>query len=311
MRSGKVLVLIPLSADCIASLQDTYDTLVSPKSWPEVDVARDGAAIRAVVPNGARGLPAVEMPALPGLERIACYGAGHENVDLAAARQRGVAVTSAPGANSDTVADHALGLMLAVARDIPARDRAVRAGGWDAIRGARPTLTGATLGLLGLGQIGARIARRAAAFDMRVVYHTPKAKPDVPWAYAATPASLAEQSDFLVLACPGGPATRHVVDAGVLAALGRGGFLINVARGSVVDSAALLAALSARTIAGAGLDVWDGEPDFPPALLQSPLVVLTPHMSGRSPEAFRYQNKLLLSNLAAVFTQKPLQALVG
>jgi len=190
MRPGKVLVLIPLSAECVTALQDTHDTLVSPKGWPEVDVARDGAAMRAVVTNGSRGLSAVEMAALPALELIACYGAGHENVDLAAARQRGIAVTSAPGANSDTVADHALGLMLAVARDIPARDRAVRAGGWDAIRGARPTLTGATLGLLGLGQIGARIARRAAAFDMRVVYHTPKAKPDVPWAYAATPAAL-------------------------------------------------------------------------------------------------------------------------
>lgn len=311
MQPGKVLVLIPLLADCIASLQDNYDILVSPKGWPEADVARDGAAIRAVVTNGSRGLSAAEMAALPALELIACYGAGHENVDLAAARQRGIAVTSAPGANSNTVADHALGLMLAVARDIPARDRALREGGWDAIRSARPTLTGATLGLLGLGQIGSRIAQRAAAFDMRIVYHTPTAKLGVSWSYVATPEKLAEQSDFLVLACPGGPATRHIVDARVLAALGRGGFLINVARGSVVDSAALLDALTARAIAGAGLDVWEGEPNFPPALLQSPLVVLTPHMSGRSPEAIRYQTKLLLSNLAAVFTQKPLQALVG
>lgn len=250
------------------------------------------------------------MAVLPQLALISCFGAGYESVDVAAAHARRIAVTSAPGASSDTVADHALGLMLAVARDIPRRDQGLRRGEWDAIRGERPTLTGSTLGIVGLGRIGSRIATRAQAFGMSILYHGRMRKPDCPWEYVDNLVELARRSNFLVLACPGGAATRRLVDARVLSALGAGGFLINVARGSVVDNEALLQVLAAGTIAGAGLDVWDGEPDFPPELLASSNVVLTPHMSGRSSAALRAQTRLLLDNLDAVFTKGPLQALV-
>jgi lactate dehydrogenase-like 2-hydroxyacid dehydrogenase len=160
--------------------------------------------------------------------------------------------------------------------------------------------------VLGLGHSGRKIARRAAAFGACILYHTPTPKPDCGWTYTATPLNLAEQSRFLVVACPGGAATRHLVDSKVLSALGPDGFLVNIARGGIVDTQALIIALANEQIAGAALDVFEGEPDLPPALLALDNLICTPHMAGRSPEAEWTQTQMLLANLQAFFAKKPL-----
>jgi len=207
--------------------------------------------------------------------------------------------------NDANVADHALALMLGVARDLPGADRAVRAGKWDASRIYRPSLNGKRLGVIGLGNIGLRIAKRGEAFDMSVAYNTRSPKPGVAWKHYADVVALAENSDYLVAACPGGPATRHLVNAEVLAALGQQGIFVNIARGSVVDTAALIDALERDVIYGAGLDVIDGEPAVPEALMKSSKVLMTPHMAGRTPDVIPNQVKLFLANVEAVLAGKP------
>jgi D-3-phosphoglycerate dehydrogenase len=290
---------LPKAAE--AQLHEHY---VVHREFPDV---HDAATVRAVVTNGSIGLDAAGMAQLPQLEIVLTFGAGYENVDVTAAQARGIAVTHAPGMNDATVADHAVGMLLALARGYAPLDRAVRAGQWEAARGERPTLNGARLGIIGLGRIGAKIAARAAAFDMAVSYHTRSPKRDAPWRHCADLLAMARDSDYLVVACPGGAATRHLVNAAVLDALGPQGYLVNIARGSVVDTAALTAALLEGSIAGAGLDVIEDEPAVPPALLACERVLFTPHIAGRSPAAIRAQSELLLANLAAHFDGQPLQ----
>lgn len=304
-RRRRVLAIIPLPDAVVAKLADTYDLVYRPQGWRAV-TERETAATEVVVTNGTSGLSADLISALPELRLISAFGAGYENIDLQAARSRQIAVTHAPGVNDSTVADHALALALALARDIPQRDRAMRSGSWAGIRSARPTLSGAVVGVLGLGHIGRKIAQRAQAFDTRILYHTPRPKPDCPWQYAASPQQLAEEAHFLFVACPGGRATYHLVDSGVLRALGPKGFLINIARGNIVDTAALIDALATGGIAGAALDVYENEPKVAAELLAFPNLVCTPHMAGRSPEAEKSQGDLLLDNLGALFASRPL-----
>lgn len=306
MSRPELLVMIPLGDDALAALRREYHVHYAPEG-PRAS-ALDAVAdrpIRAVLTNGSTGLTAAQLDRLRQLEIVCCYGAGYENVDLGAAGARNLPVTHAPGVNDATVADHALALMLALARGIPGLDRAVRAGKWHSSRAERPTLSGASLGVLGLGHVGAKIGARAAAFEMRVGYHTRQPRA-VAFRHYASLVELARASDFLVIACPGGSATRHLVDRAVLEALGPGGFLVNVARGSIVDTEALIAALEAGRIAGAGLDVIEGEPEVPPALLRFENVLFTPHIAGRSPAAVRAQTDALLANLASRFAGHPL-----
>jgi lactate dehydrogenase-like 2-hydroxyacid dehydrogenase len=251
------------------------------------------------------------MQRMPQLKIVCCFGAGYEGVDLAYTREHGIALTNAPGVNDDTVADHALGLMLALARGYPQLDRAVREGRFASARDERPTLSGARLGMLGLGNIGMKIAQRAAAFGMSIAYCTRKPRPDLAWRHYADAIALAQAVDWLVVATPGGAATRHLVNAAVLQALGAKGWLVNISRGSVVDEAALIAALRDGVIAGAGLDVYADEPDINPALLALPNTVFTPHMAGRSPQAQQAQMDLLLANLQACFEGRALPSAVN
>jgi D-3-phosphoglycerate dehydrogenase len=302
MARVPILVAIPLEPLVIDRLESAFAVTYARAGLDAVA----GDDIRAIVTNGSSGLTAQQMARFPRLGIVCCFGAGYENVDVAAARQRGIAVTHAPGTNDATVADHTLALMLALARDLVARDRAVREGRWKTARAPSGTLTGARLGLLGLGRIGSQIAKRAAGFDMEIAYHTRTPKPDAPWSYRESAIALARGSDFLVVACPGGRETRHLVGREVLAALGPHGFLVNIARGSVVDTAALIDALGAGAIAGAGLDVVEGEPELPTALVEAPNVVLTPHMAGRSPAALKAQLDTLIGNLDAHFADRPL-----
>jgi len=196
--------------------------------------------------------------------------------------------------------------MLAVQREIALRDRQLRGGRWADIRVLTHTLTGKQLGLLGFGQIGRAIARRARGFDMAIAYAKPTPARDTDARYVASVAALAAESDFLVVCCPGGPATRHLVDAKVLAALGRDGYLVNVSRGSVVDTAALVAALERGAIAGAALDVYENEPEVPDALKRLDNVVLMPHVAGFTHESFRRSFELMRENLRAHFAGRAL-----
>ena len=262
--------------------------------------------VRAVLTNGSTGLSAAAIATMPRLEIICCLGAGYEKVDLAAARARGIVVTHGPATNDASVADHALALLMAVARRIPEADAAVRRGEWALTRQLRPMISGKRLGVLGLGNIGMQIARRGAnGFDMTVAYHNRRPREGVPYSYFASAEALAEWSDFMVIAAPGGAATAHLVNASVLDALGPNGYLINIGRGSVVDTAAMIRALQQNRIAGAALDVLEGEPEVPPELAQLPNVVLTPHIAGRSPEAVAATTRLMLDNLAAHFAGRP------
>ena len=256
--------------------------------------------------NGSTGLSAAQIDALPALSLVAALGAGFENIAVAHAQQRGVAVVNGAGTNDDCVADHALALLLAVARGLPQQHEALRKGLWRDALPLYPQLAHSRLGILGLGTIGQKIARRAAAFDMQVGYHNRQARADSTLPWFDSVAALAAWCDHLVIATPGGAGTRYLVNAEVLAALGPGGHLVNIARGSVVDTAALIDALQRGALRGAGLDVFEGEPTPAPALMALPSVLLTPHVAGWSPEAIAASVALFVRNLRQHLAGEPL-----
>jgi len=303
MQSIPILVLMPLDPDRAARIAaGGFAPILAPTPQQRGAAIKASPALRAVLTNGATGFTAAEMDALPRLEIICAIGVGHENIDVAAAHARGIVVTHGPGTNATSVADHTLALLMAIARDIPAADAAAKSGRWMAARQPRATISGKRLGILGLGQIGLEIARRAqGGFGMAIAYHNRHPREGCAHAWLPSVMALAEWSDFLVIAAPGGAATRHLVDAGVLAALGPSGFLINIGRGSVVETPALVEALNRGVIAGAALDVVDGEPQVPPELAATPNLILTPHIAGRSPEAIAASAALVVENLRAHF----------
>lgn len=269
----------------------------------------DRAAVRAVVTMGTVGATAATMAMLPALGIVSCLGSGYEGVDLAAACARRIVATHSPSANASAVADLALGLMIASVRRMFDANAFLHRGEWKgnasrrmpAVRG----LTGRRVGIYGLGAIGERIALRAAAFEMEVAYHNRRPRDDVPYAYHATLLELAAWSDVLIVAVRAGDTNRHAVNAEVLAALGPTGHVVNIARGAVIDETALIAALTDGTIEGAGLDVFEHEPDVPAALLALPNVALTPHIGGTSIEAQAAMQALVLANLDAFLAGKP------
>jgi lactate dehydrogenase-like 2-hydroxyacid dehydrogenase len=223
-------------------------------------------------------------------------------VDVEHARKRGILVTNTPDVLTDCVADLAIALVIDVARGVTSGDRYVRAGKW--LKGPMPLATkvsGARLGILGLGRIGRAIAARAEGFDMEIRYHNRRQVPDSPYGYERTLEDLARWCDFLVVATAGGESTRGLVSAQVLEALGPEGFLVNIARGSVVDEPALVEALAARRVAGAGLDVFADEPNVPGPLLALDNVVLTPHIASATTDTRAAMGQLVLDNLAAFF----------
>lgn len=306
MSLPHLLIVVPLFDHVVAALREHYTVHVIDGPHEDALERLRDTPIRAIVTNGSIGLSAAQMARLSQLELVCCFGAGYENVDLAATKARGIGVTHAPGVNDATVADHALALMLGLARGLVGLDAAVRQGRWKSSRAERATLNGGRLGIIGLGNIGSRIAARGAAFDMSVGYHTRTPRSGSAWKHYGSVVELARNSDFLVAACPGGPATRHIVNRAVLEALGPSGYFINIARGSVADTDALIDALAARKIAGAGLDVIEGEPAVPEQLLALDNVLFTPHIAGRSPAAIRGQIDAVRANLAAHFAGRPL-----
>ena len=245
---------------------------------------------------------AAMIESLPALRHIAVYGVGYDKIDRAAARARGIAITNTPGPTDGCVADMAFALLLAAARGIAAGDRYVRAGKWPAAAfPLMPRIHSRPMGILGMGRIGREIARRAEAFGMPVLYHNRRPVPGVPYGYRESVLSLARDCELLVVACPGGEATRHLVNAAVLAALGPRGIVVNIARGTVIDEAALIAALQSRTIAAAGLDVFEHEPEVPAALMALDNAVLMPHRGGGTIETWEECADMVIANLLAHF----------
>jgi lactate dehydrogenase-like 2-hydroxyacid dehydrogenase len=311
MSRPLVLQLCPFSAYLEAGLAQRGAVV----RWFELDAAAQEAFladrapdVQAVVTGGHLGIPRVLAARLPRLKVIAINGVGVDKVDLAFARERGVAVGNTPDVLTDDVADLAVGLVIALLRGIPAGDAHVRAGAWP--RGERPLgrqVSGRRFGVVGLGRIGAATARRLAPFGP-VAWTGPGAKAGVAWPYEPDLLQLARDVDVLVLTCPANAATRHLVGAAVLDALGPAGYLVNVARGAVVDEAALVDALEAGRIAGAALDVFEDEPRVPASLRESPRVVLTPHVASATLETRTRMADLVLANLDAGLAAKPLPA---
>ena len=308
-----LLAMVGVSPERVAALTAAgYAVREGKKFANRIDAVREaGDSVRAVLTNGRGGLTGEEMGLLPKLEVVCAVGAGYEAVDLDTARRRGIAVANCPDANAPAVADSAMMLLMAATRHLREADRHVHAGAWqDQWRVDTPTLSGKRLGILGMGKIGGRVAQRAArGFDMEVGYHNRNAVAGSPYRHFASVLELATWADFLVCAAPGGAGTRHLVNADVLAALGPKGYLVNIGRGTVVDTAALMEALRSKRLAGAGLDVVEGEPAVPPVLpelLQFDNVVVTPHCAGRAPEARAAATALILANLNAHFAGKPL-----
>ncbi|HZZ04472.1 2-hydroxyacid dehydrogenase [Paraburkholderia sp.] len=281
-----LLVLITLKDASRANVEAAFDVVYAPDTTQRTAaIAEHGGTIRAVLTNGTNGLTAAEIDQMPQLEFVSALGAGYENLAMDHARSRGIVLVNGAGTNDHCVADHAFALLLAAVRDVPQLDQATREGVWRDTLPMRPNVSGKRLGIVGLGDIGEKVARRGAGFDMEIGYHNRKRREGSSLRYFDSVQSLAQWCDFLMVATPGGAGTRHLIGKAVLDALGPDGFVVNVSRGSVVDTAALAEALAAGTIAGAGLDVYEGEPDPPEALLTLRNVVLTPHVGGRSPEA--------------------------
>ncbi|HKU69296.1 MAG TPA: 2-hydroxyacid dehydrogenase [Burkholderiales bacterium] len=306
----EILALVPIYAPTLAELEREYTVhrLWTAKD-PDALMKEVADRVDAVVTTGLAGYGRRHVEALPKLKLIACFGNPHGLAadDRAAAAERGVVVTNTPDSITSVVADLAMGLVVSVMRRIAEGDRFVRAGKWPAgpLAPGRD-LGGKTCGIVGLGRIGREIARRAEVFGMAVRWHGPRPKPDVPYPWHADIEELARLSDCLVVICPLTPETRGVVNARVLDALGPEGYLINIARGPVVDQAALIAALKEKRIAGAGLDVFWDEPGVPAELAAMDNVVLTPHIGSTTREIREERGRKLLANLRAHFAGKPL-----
>ncbi|MCX7142905.1 MAG: 2-hydroxyacid dehydrogenase [Proteobacteria bacterium] len=275
--------------------------------WREPDplacLERRGAAAKVAVTTVRRGCDADVIRRMPALQAICSWGVGYETIDVAAASARGVRVSYTPDVLTDCVADLAWGLLIAAARRTSIADRYVKAGEWRSV-GAFPLTTrvsGKRLGILGLGRIGEAIVRRGQGFDMQVRYHDLRARPESPYAHEPTLVELARWADFLVVACQGGAATHHLVSREVIDALGPEGILINIARGTVIDQAAMIAALAEGRLGGAGLDVLEKEPPELSQLMSFDQVTLTPHVGSATRETRRAMGQLVLDNVDAFF----------
>ena len=247
----------------------------------------------------------------PNVKMISIFGVGYDGIDVAAVQERGIRVTHTPDVLTDDVADLAMGLILSIGRRIPQSDKFVRNGDWVSEPFTMThKVTGTRLGVVGLGRIGQAIAKRAAAFDMSIAYTGRRAKTNAPFRYYPTASELAANSDYLVVAVPGGDDTKNMINAQVLKALGPKGIVVNIARGSVIDQTALIQALKDKSIAGAGLDVFWEEPNIDPQFFKLQNVVLTPHNGSNTHETRRAMADLALANLKAFFEERPLLTLI-
>lgn len=307
LSKPEILTVAKLWPPYMQKLQETYVVHDRTHESDPAAFAQIAPRIRAIAGGGESQVTRALMTQLPALEMISVFGVGYDRYDVAAAREHKIPITNTPDVLTDDVADMGIALMLALARSVPQADKYVREGKW--LNGPLPLarkVTGARLGIVGLGRIGSAIARRAAGFDMSIAYTSRKKVADSPYTYYPTPAALAAEVDFLMVITPGGAGTKGLINAEVLTALGKKGYLINVARGSVVDESALIEALKNDVIAGAALDVFEDEPNVPEALRAMSNVVLTPHVASATWQTRRAMADLAYGNLQAHFASKPL-----
>ncbi|ORV89772.1 hydroxyacid dehydrogenase [Mycolicibacterium iranicum] len=291
----------PLKPSLERTLAEDYAAAVLPDSAAErADfLTRRGAEFTAAVTSGRTGVDADLMIALPNLGAVINFGVGYDTTDVAAAETRGVGVSNTPDVLTDCVADTAVGLMIDTLRQFSASDRYVRAGRWP-VDGNYPLtrqVSNTRVGIIGLGRIGKAIALRLSAFGCRISYHNRHAIADSPYLYEASPLDLASNVDVLVVAAAGGEGTRGLVSREVIEELGPRGYLINIARGSVVDQDALVDALLNGKLAGAGLDVFADEPKVPEELFALNNVVLLPHVASGTEQTRAAMEALTLRNL--------------
>lgn len=307
----KVLVFSRFPKTLMQRIGEQFELLDAGGKPPSEKFSADELAdVRAMITAGGTPLPGRIMDMMPKLGAVVCYGTGYDGVDLKAAAERGIAVGHSPGANAASVADIAVTLMLAVTRRILVLDDYVRSGDWAAAKPSpmmRPQagMPGRRIGVYGMGEIGRKIAARAAAFETEVGYYS-RSRRDVPYRYFTSLEELADWCSVLMIAVRAGDDTHHAVNADILGRLGEDGYVVNIARGSVIDQAALVRALTDKTIAGAGLDVYAREPQAPDALTALPNVVLTPHTGGHTLESHRNMQDCVLANLTAFFAGRPL-----
>jgi lactate dehydrogenase-like 2-hydroxyacid dehydrogenase len=299
--SARILQVGPLKPSLTETLRTKYDALVLPADPAERAgfLTTHGAHVTAVVTSGRTGVDAALMSALPALGAVVNFGVGYDTTDVDAAAAAGVGVSNTPDVLTDCVADTAVGLMIDALRRFTDADRYLRAGRWP-VDGNYPLtrqVSNSRVGIIGMGRIGGAIAKRLSAFGCTISYHNRHRVADSPYRYAVSPVELARDVDVLVVAAAGGSGTRRLIDADVLEALGPQGYLINIARGSVVDEDALVAALGAGRLAGAGLDVFVDEPNVPVELLRMDNVVLLPHVGSGTVETRAAMEALTLRNL--------------
>jgi len=304
----RILQVAPLSASPSADerLALDYDVFAL---WQHADreaaLVAHGQGITALVTSAGVGADAALIDALPDLKVICNWGVGYDTVDIAHATKRGIQVSNTPDVLSDCVADMAWGLLIAGARQFSRGNTLVKSGEWPDKKGlALPfgvRVNNKNLGIVGLGRIGLAIARRGLGFDMTVRYHNRRARSDVPYEYMASLVELAEWADFLVVATVGGADTRHLVNRNVLEALGPRGVIVNIARGSVIDEAALVDVLQTGKLGAAALDVFEREPQVPESLRQHENSFFMPHVGSASLETRMAMEELVLENLAVFF----------
>jgi hydroxypyruvate reductase len=307
----KVLIYSRFPKALMVRIGERFEPLDAAGKLPaEVFSVEELSGVRAMITAGGTKLPAGVMDTLPSLGAIICYGTGYDGVDLAAAAERNIAVGNSPGANAASVADLAVTLMLTVTRRILPADEFVRNGSWAAAKPSpllRPQAgnPGRRVGVFGMGEIGSKIAARLAAFETEIGYYS-RSWREVPYRYFESLEALAEWCSVLMIAVRAGDDTHHVVNADILKKLGSDGYVINIARGSVIDEAALAAALRDGVIAGAGLDVFEKEPHPQGVLTALPNVVLTPHIGGHTIDSHAAMQDCVIANLDAYFAGQPL-----
>ena len=299
--SRSVLQVGPLKPSLAQTLQDDYAAYVLPDEAAEREafLSSHGEEITAVVTSGSTGVDAGLMSALPNLGAVVNFGVGYDTTDVDAAAARGVGVSNTPDVLTDCVADTAVGLMIDVMRQFSASDRYVRAGRWP-VEGMYPLtrqVSNTRVGIIGLGRIGSAIAKRLSAFGCTISYHNRNRVADSAYEYVSSPEELAHGVDVLIVAAAGGSGTRKLVGREVIDALGADGYLVNIARGSVVDEKALVEALTQGRLAGAGLDVFADEPNVPEALLTMDNVVVLPHVGSGTVQTRAAMEALTLRNL--------------
>lgn len=266
-----------------------------------------GERVTVVAANGACAPEIVAR--LPNLKLISSFGVGYDGIDVPAANAHGASVTHTPNVLNDAMAEITVGMMIGLCRRLPEADAYTRAGKWaEANFPLTRELTGATAGIIGLGRIGKEIARRLAAMKMKVVYHGRKEQRDQPYEYFADLTEMARAADWLIVITPGSAETTGLVNAGVIEALGPEGALVNVARGAVVDEAALVAALKAGKLGGAALDVFEDEPRPHPDLLTMPNTLLSPHQGSATTRTRNAMAQLVVDNIAAYLDARPLRS---